>query len=65
MGGAELARAAGARHPMLPVLFMTGYTDEELLRQGALEHGAEVLRKPFVTDDLLAAVSSLIDRVAA
>jgi PAS domain S-box-containing protein len=65
MGGAELARAARARHPMLPVLFMTGYTDEELLRQGALEHGAEVLRKPFVTDDLLAAVSSLIDRVAA
>jgi PAS domain S-box-containing protein len=65
MGGAELARAARARHPLLPVLFMTGYTDEELLRQGGLDHGAEVLRKPFVTDDLLAAVSSLIDRVAA
>ena len=52
--GVELAEAVRARRPGLPTLLMTGYADEGVLSPAAW---AEVLRKPFDTAELLAAVA--------
>ena len=52
MGGGELARRLAGERPELPVLFMSGYTDDEVSQRGL---GAEqgFLQKP-VTSDMLA-----------
>jgi signal transduction histidine kinase/ActR/RegA family two-component response regulator len=49
MNGAEVARAASARRPGLPILFVTGYAD-----LAAITHIAEhqVIRKPFQEAEL-------------
>ena len=49
MNGAELAREAHARRPDLPILFVTGYADTEVLEASA---GDGIVRKPFVEKDL-------------
>jgi PAS domain S-box-containing protein len=55
MHGAEVARAARALLPGLPIVFVTGYAESEQL-DAALGGDAPVLRKPFSLDQLAAAV---------
>jgi CheY-like chemotaxis protein len=50
IGGVELARLLREDRPDLPVLFMSGYTELEL------PEGAQLLQKPFMPDELLAAL---------
>jgi len=47
MAGRELAERVRERYPDLPLLFMSGYTDDEIVRRGLLEPGAPFLQKPF------------------
>ena len=60
MGGRDLATQVRMQFPGTPVLFMTGYTDDELLRRGAMERDARVLRKPFYSTELLSVVADLL-----
>jgi len=46
----------------LPVLYMSGYTDDRLLRTGALDGIVDFLHKPFTAQQLLAAVHDAIQR---
>jgi two-component system cell cycle sensor histidine kinase/response regulator CckA len=47
VNGRELAsRIAGIR-PDLPLIFMSGYTDEDVIRRGLLERGRRFIQKPF------------------
>jgi CheY-like chemotaxis protein len=57
MNGAEVARAARARRPKLPILFVTGYADAEALPQLGRE---EILRKPFGQQELAAKVGAAL-----
>jgi two-component system, cell cycle sensor histidine kinase and response regulator CckA len=57
MGGRQFAEAARAARPGLRFIYMTGYTDDEVLRKGGVEPGAELLPKPFTASELAAAVS--------
>jgi PAS domain S-box-containing protein len=63
MGGREVAARAVERCPDVRVLFMSGYLDDELLRD--LVEGDEValLRKPFTREQLLRAVRDALDVV--
>ena len=61
MNGLELAAGLAARAPGLPVLFMTGYADDEILRRGALPVGASILQKPVTPDALTEAVRGALD----
>jgi CheY-like chemotaxis protein len=47
MSGRELAEALQAHHPRLPVLFMSGYTDDAMVRHGVEATSALLLQKPF------------------
>jgi two-component system cell cycle sensor histidine kinase/response regulator CckA len=60
MGGRELAKQLRGLRPGIPVLYLSGYTDDELLRKGILEPGALLLRKPFTAIELARVVRELI-----
>ena len=47
MGGGELAERLTARRPDLKVLYISGYTNDEVLRRGVHGAGARFLQKPF------------------
>jgi two-component system, cell cycle sensor histidine kinase and response regulator CckA len=46
MNGTELARHVSQKHPNLPVIFMSGYNDDPVVR-GVERGGARFLAKPF------------------
>jgi CheY-like chemotaxis protein len=64
MGGQELAEAIAARHPGVRILFMSGYTDNEILRAGLDRTGALFLQKPFSPDSLARKVREVLDEPA-
>jgi two-component system, cell cycle sensor histidine kinase and response regulator CckA len=47
MGGRELAERLRSTGHQVPLLFISGYTDEDIERLGLIAIGEEVLRKPF------------------
>jgi two-component system cell cycle sensor histidine kinase/response regulator CckA len=62
MGGRELARRLAERRPdPVPLLFISGYTDDDLVRQNLLDRGQQFLPKPFSPDALAARVKRLVE----
>jgi two-component system cell cycle sensor histidine kinase/response regulator CckA len=61
MGGGQLATELTAQRPGLKVLFMSGYTDDAVVRHGVLEQGAAFLTKPFTLAALARKVRETID----
>ena len=62
MGGRELAQRLRERSPELPILFISGYTGDDVVERGLLAAGAPFLSKPFAPEALLACVRRLLDR---
>ncbi|MDH4746132.1 response regulator [Sphingomonas sp. CBMAI 2297] len=60
LNGRQVADAARAARPELKVLFVTGYAENAVLNHGHIEHGMEVLTKPFAVDDLTARVERIM-----
>ena len=60
LNGRQVADAARAVRPELKVLFVTGYAENAVLNHGHIEHGMEVLTKPFAVDDLTARVERIM-----
>jgi DNA-binding NtrC family response regulator len=52
VGGRELAGMLKVRRPDLKTLYMSGYTDNKVLRHGHQESETTLLRKPFSLDTL-------------
>ncbi|MGB3199950.1 MAG: PAS domain-containing protein, partial [Nodosilinea sp.] len=52
MNGPQLAEAARALRPQLKVLYTSGYTENAIVQQGQMGHGAAVLQKPYRLQDL-------------
>jgi CheY-like chemotaxis protein len=48
----ELARKAQERLPQVAVLFTSGYTDNAIVHGGRLDHGIELLSKPYTREAL-------------
>jgi two-component system, cell cycle sensor histidine kinase and response regulator CckA len=61
MGGQQLAEHLRAQTPALKVLFISGYTDSVLTRDGVLKPGMTLLQKPFTPGQLVQRVRDLID----
>ncbi len=60
MSGRQMAGIARGLRPALPVLFVTGFAENALADDGALEPGMAVLTKPFVLDTLAAQADALV-----
>ncbi len=61
MSGRKLAEKACALHPDLRVLFMSGYTDDTIVRHGVLEAKTAFLQKPFTSGTLARKVREALD----
>ena len=53
VSGPELAERIRQMHPGVPVLFMSGYSQDVLGPRGALSADAPLIQKPFAAQDLL------------
>ena len=52
MSGPDLAKNLQALHPNIPVLYMSGYTDNKVIRRGDIDPGTNLLNKPFTREKL-------------
>ena len=48
-------------HPRTRVLYMSGYTDDAILRHGVLEETAAFMEKPFSPETLARKVREVLD----
>jgi CheY-like chemotaxis protein len=66
MSGRQLADRLRDERPELQVLFVSGYTDDAIIRHGILEPGIAFLQKPFTPEALARKVRAVLDeRVAS
>ncbi|HXM37543.1 MAG TPA: PAS domain S-box protein [Gemmatimonadales bacterium] len=59
--GLQLARQLAADRPQMKVLYMSGYTDEAIVRHGLLDPGKNFLQKPFTPAVLARKVREVLD----
>jgi signal transduction histidine kinase len=59
--GIELSEEVRRRQPRVQVLYMSGYTDNAILRDGMLGDSATFLQKPFTPEELLRKLRSVIE----
>jgi two-component system cell cycle sensor histidine kinase/response regulator CckA len=60
IGGSQLAEQMLTLRPDIKVLFMSGYPDDVMQRQGRFAAGTRILQKPFTRDDLLRSVEEAV-----
>jgi two-component system, cell cycle sensor histidine kinase and response regulator CckA len=63
MNGRELAVRIGEIRPDLPIVFMSGYTDEDVIRRGLMERGRRFIQKPFSPDALAREIRHALDSI--
>jgi two-component system cell cycle sensor histidine kinase/response regulator CckA len=61
MSGSEMSKQLLQKCPCLPVLFMSGYTDDAIVQHGVLEAGINFLQKPFTPNALALKVREVLD----
>jgi signal transduction histidine kinase/CheY-like chemotaxis protein len=61
MHGPALARQLLDLRPGLKVLFVSGYSENDISDQGVVEPGLEVLQKPFTKQSLIRKVREMLD----
>jgi CheY-like chemotaxis protein len=64
LGGGELAGRLTATDPGLRVLFVSGYTDDEVVRRGVFHDGVHFLAKPLSAATLIQKVREVLDAPA-
>jgi two-component system, cell cycle sensor histidine kinase and response regulator CckA len=63
-GGLELAQLLTVVRPEMKVIFMSGYTDDVVLKHGIRNSQVAFLPKPFTSQELASKVREVLDRVA-
>jgi CheY-like chemotaxis protein len=61
MSGRDLAEKIGLSRPSMKVLYMSGYTDDAVLRHGTLESDHAFIQKPFTEDGVLGKLRQVLD----
>jgi CheY-like chemotaxis protein len=62
LGGRGMVDELHELSPGLRVLFMSGYTDNEILRRGIRKSDTEFLQKPFTAESLRSAVRAVLNK---
>jgi CheY-like chemotaxis protein len=62
MSGRALAEAVATERPETKVLFMSGYTDDAIVRHGVLEPGTHFIEKPFTAPTLATKIREVLDQ---
>jgi signal transduction histidine kinase/CheY-like chemotaxis protein len=61
MSGPAVAEALRALRPSIRVLYMSGYTDEAIVKTGVLDEGKPFLQKPFTPMQLAKKIREVLD----
>jgi FixJ family two-component response regulator len=61
MSGRQLAEEFSRVRTDANVIFMSGYTDDAVVRHGVVSAGVDYLQKPFSPDALLRKVREVLD----
>ena len=61
MNGRTLTRRLTQRHPDLKVLYMSGYSDEDIAQHGVFETGTAFIKKPFTPSVLTKKLREVLD----
>jgi PAS domain S-box-containing protein len=61
LSGRDVWMALRSKRAELRVLFMSGYTNDDMIRRGLLDQGAAFLQKPFTAADLARAARTVLD----
>lgn len=61
MSGNDMSKVLVEKQPGMPVLFMSGYTDEAIVQHGVLEAGINFIQKPFSPGTLAMKVREVLD----
>jgi signal transduction histidine kinase len=61
LSGPDLAARLAPLRPKLPVLYMSGYTEDAVLQRGLLSSDTWFLQKPFTTADLAGKAREVLD----
>ena len=61
LNGRELGSRLTALQPELPVLYMSGYTGDDVIQRGLLEPGVPFQQKPFTPQGLARKVREMLD----
>lgn len=62
ISGHQLAEELAAQKEEMAVLYMTGYSEEAIVRHGLLKRGLNFIQKPFTFESLAFKVRELLDR---
>ena len=62
VGGKDLADEVGRRWPSTAIVFMSGYTEDEITQDGRLDPGMRLLNKPFRKRELARMIRDALDR---
>ena len=62
MSGSELAKLLIPLYPEIKILYMSGYTDNAVVRHGVLEKGVNYIQKPFTMEGLARKVREVLDK---
>ena len=61
MNGRELCRRLEMQFPIRKCLFMSGYPADVIASHGLVDEGVHFIAKPFIIQDLLAAIRAVLD----
>jgi FixJ family two-component response regulator len=61
MGGRQLAEQLLRERPNLRIVYMSGYTNDAVIRYGVLGPGASFIAKPFAPTTLALTVRQVLD----
>ncbi|MDD5543721.1 MAG: PAS domain S-box protein [Acidobacteriia bacterium] len=62
MGGQDLAQMVQSVQPLIKILFVSGYAEDVILKQGSLPPGRAFLQKPYVVSALTQKVREVLAR---
>jgi len=61
MGGQELGIRLAKLAPSLHVIYMSGFSDEEVVRRGLLRHDVPMVQKPLMPESLTRRIRAILD----
>ena len=64
ISGGDLGSRLAERYPGLPVLYISGFADDDVIRRGLLDASRPFLQKPFTPSDLGRKVRDVLDSPA-
>ena len=65
MSGGQLGETLAHRFPTIPVLYMSGYASDDVIRRGLLEPSRPFLQKPYKPNDLAQKIREVLGSAAA